>query len=103
MDKIVRAGIVGYLVFTLSVIQCPVLDSISNGDVTITPAAGSSSSLDYGAVARHSCMNGYYLDGNVIRTCTGDGTTMLGLWDGSEPRCLGEEYSHKLKPVIKCL
>ncbi|XP_064387965.1 uncharacterized protein LOC135336171 isoform X3 [Halichondria panicea] len=86
-DGLSPAGVWSGTVATCTIIQCPVLDSISNGDVTITPAAGSSSSLDYGAVARHSCMNGYYLDGNVIRTCTGDGTTMLGLWDGSEPRC----------------
>ena len=34
----------------------------------------------------YSCDTGYYLVGDVQRTCSG--TTVIGVWSGTDPECL---------------
>ena len=73
-----------------SVIECSRLNAPANGNVQMTAPPGiSATSQDYGAVARYTCNSGYYLDGNQIRNCVGDGTSIAGYWDGSQPLCIG--------------
>ena len=63
-------------------------------------AAPSSGSIDFGGVssdgnsnfafdvvANYSCDNGFSLIGNSSRTCTGDGSSTTGAFDGAAPTC----------------
>ena len=78
-------------ILSLSVIQCPQLNAPANGNVQmIAPPGIRATPQDYGAVARYTCNSGYYLDGNQIRNCVGDGTSIAGNWDGSQPSCIGK-------------
>ena len=78
-------------ILSLSVIQCPRLSAPDNGNVQMTAPPGiGATPQDYGAVARYTCNYGHYLDGDQIRNCVGDGTSIVGYWDGSEPSCIGK-------------
>ena len=43
-----------------------------------------------GAVATHSCSDGYLLSGEMNRTCT-DGVAGGGVWEGDALMCRGEQ------------
>ncbi len=58
--------------------------------ITFSLPSGALTEQDYGVVARHSCNSGYYLDGSVLRTCSGNGITAVGFWNGAEPSCRGK-------------
>ena len=71
-------------------IYCNQLSVAGNGaldyfpDVEVLP-------FEFGTVARYYCDDGYYLVGNGVRTCGGEGYTLdSGLWNGTEPDCSGE-------------
>ncbi len=65
---------------------------ISNGvNVTYDHARLPNGSLTVGTVATYGCMDGFaLLNGDTSRTCTGNGTTVNGEFDGQEPSCEGE-------------
>ena len=44
----------------------------------------------FGTTAVHSCEEGFSLVGDVIRVCTGDGSSIVGNWNGAAPMCSGE-------------
>ena len=45
---------------------------------------------DYGATATYLCDTGYELTGgDTVRTCTGDGSSPVGQWNGTNPNCTG--------------
>ncbi len=59
--------------------------------------------------ANHSCESGFDLVGNSSRTCTGDGSSTTGAFDGEAPHCEGEcvqiivtnhDHDHAGKPCI---
>ena len=43
----------------------------------------------FGTVANHSCDEGYFLVGDSVRTCEGNGSTVEGEWSGTVPVCSG--------------
>ena len=46
----------------------------------------------FGTVANHSCDEGYFLVGDSVRTCEGNGSTVEGEWSGTVPVCSGRLY-----------
>ena len=60
---------------------------LSNGVVTIAPMGFP---ILAGAVATHSCNNGYLLSGEVNRTCV-DRPTGGKVWGGDALMCRGEQ------------
>ncbi len=45
--------------------------------------------FDFGTTATYSCNDGFFLEGNTVRNCEGDGSRRTGLWDGTAPVCTG--------------
>ena len=68
-----------------TVITCSPLSDPSNGTV-----AYNVESLEFGSQAIYNCITGFFLVGNTIRTCTGDGSNTTGYFDGEAPTCEGE-------------
>ncbi len=49
---------------------------------------GTTPPFDYGTTATYQCNDGYNLaNGDIERTCTGNGTTSVGQWSGTAPHC----------------
>ena len=59
-------------------IKCPDLTDPANGDLTMN-------SISVGATANFSCNSGYFLVGEAVLTCGGDGT-----WSAEPPQCIGK-------------
>ena len=46
----------------------------------------------YGTTAIYQCDSGYELTGgDTVRTCTGDGSSPVGQWNGTTPVCTGKQ------------
>ncbi len=43
--------------------------------------------FDFNTDAIYSCEVGYYLVGNGVRMCGGDGSGPQGMWSGTAPSC----------------
>ena len=71
-----------------SAITCSSLSSISNGVIDYSPDV--TSPYNFGTVATHTCNEGFYLQGSNARTCSGDGSSVSGMWSGSAPVCAGK-------------
>ena len=76
--------------FIFIAINCAALSSIDNGGITYDPVSSDPVTLDYGTTATYSCNDGFFLEGNVMRNCGGDGTSLDGVWDGVVPICSGK-------------
>ena len=61
--------------------------TLNNGMVTVTPMGFP---ILAGAVATHSCSNGYLLSGEMNRTCM-TRLTGGGVWGGDTLMCRGEQ------------
>lgn len=68
-----------------TVILCPPLPELVGGVITY-----SSDTFDVGTTATHACEEGFSLVGDAIRVCTGDGSSVVGEWNGTAPECSGE-------------
>ena len=66
-------------------IQCSALPELTNG--TIVYASDMTAPYDFGTTATHSCVSGFNLAGDEVRTCDGDGSSITGEWDLNEPDC----------------
>lgn len=60
------------------------LEEPENGRVIIN-------NLRPGGVARYSCDSGYFLSGNLQRTCG-----LQGLWSGQTPTCKRKKFRNKI-------
>ncbi len=74
--------------FICTAITCAVLAPLLNGMITYLPTA--TVPLPFGSAAQYSCNDGFYLQGNNVRTCDGDGSSSDGVWSDSIPVCSGE-------------
>ncbi len=72
--------------FTIA-ITCPPSTAPTNGSVTYSTIADEKSTYALDAVATYSCDVGFSLVGNNTRTCTGDGSSITGAFDGVAPIC----------------
>ena len=66
-------------------IICPELSAIPDGSISYDPAG--TAPFSYNTVATYSCDPGFSLQGSPTRTCTGDGTSVDGMFDGTSPIC----------------
>ena len=74
-----------YVVFYCTAIVCPGLSAIVDGSISYDPAG--TAPFSYNTVATYSCNPGFSLQGSPTRTCTGDGTSVDGMFDGTAPSC----------------
>ena len=49
--------------------------------------------ITFGDTATYSCETGFGLSGNVEQTCSGNGSSPLGEWSGTDPTCIGKYTS----------
>ena len=75
------------LSYAVSVIVCEALELLEDGSVTYS--VGEGDPLVFGTIATYFCDIGYSLMGEEKRTCEGNGSSVTGEWNGTEPTCLG--------------
>ena len=69
-------------------ITCPAVAAPSNGSIDFGAASpDGNSSYAFDVVANYYCNTGFSLVGNSSRTCTGDGSSTTGAFDGGAPTC----------------
>ena len=83
------------MIFSAIAITCFPLDTSFLGNGTLTYSTSSVEAIedqyDYGTTAIYQCNSGYELTGgDTVRTCTGDGSSPLGQWNGTAPTCTGK-------------
>ena len=87
--------------FTIA-ITCPPLTAPTNGFVTYNSSTSDENGNSaFNAMANHSCDTGFVLVGNNTRTCTGDGSSTTGVFDGEAAFCECELIKHSA--VYPCL
>ena len=79
----------------LVVINCGNLTDPDDGQVAFTPGVVATIDTGFGATAAYTCIEGYSLLGNSVRTCQ-----EIGVWDGAEPTCMCKYIGHT--PIDKC-
>ena len=85
---------IGTVFFTIA-IRCSVLPAVDNGKITYS--TDTTEPYDYGTTATYQCDSGYELTGgDTVRTCTGDGSSPVGEWNGTLPVCAGKGVIHTL-------
>ena len=63
--------------------------TLDNGSITYSTVATEDQYV-YGTTATYQCDSGYELTGrDTVRTCTGDGSSPVGQWNGTASICLG--------------
>ncbi len=72
---------------SLAAITCASLSPIVNGMIMYSP--DQTSPYDYNTIATHSCNEGFFLEGEQTRSCSGDGSSTTGEWGGVPPICAG--------------
>ncbi len=81
-------------------ITCPTPPNIVNGTIGYSPL-GTTEVFKYGRTATYQCNPGYIITSvDRVRTCTGDGSTSIGQWDGTAPQCPRMFYIIALSYVI---
>ncbi len=71
--------------------MCSALPSVTNG--TIDYSSGTTAPYDYETIATYQCNHGHVLtNGDSVNTCTGDGRSTVGEWDGAAPQCPRMSY-----------
>ena len=71
-------------------ITCSALPAIENG--MITYSSDITQPYDYETTATYQCDSGYELTGgDDERTCTGDGSSPVGQWNGTALVCTGQQ------------
>ena len=68
--------------------MCPSLSNPVNGSVILNGVVNGNIVVE--AEATYSCDTGFSLVGNSNRTCTGDGSSVIGFFNGVAPTCQGE-------------
>ncbi len=72
----------------LTAIICPAVAAPSSGSIDFGGASSDgNSNYSFDVVAKYSCDTGFSLVGNSSRTCTGDGSSSTGAFDGGAPTC----------------
>ncbi len=78
-----------------SVITCPPLPIPSNGSVTYNHfTTDENDNYAFDVVATYNCDTGFSLVGNNSTSCTGNGSSITGAFDGLVPICEGRLFMH---------
>ncbi len=72
--------------FTIA-ITCPPSTAPTNGSVIYSSTADENGTYALDVVATYNCDNGFSLAGDQARTCTGDGNSTTGAFNGLPPTC----------------
>ncbi len=72
--------------FTIA-ITCPPSTAPTNGFVTYSSTSDENGNYAFNAMSIHSCDTGFVMVGNNTRTCTGDGSSTTGAFDGEAAIC----------------
>ena len=91
-------GVVYYRLFSTTAITCPPLSNLTNGSVSYSNVPGQNNSYAFNVEATYSCDTGFSLVDNNTRTCTGDGSSTTGSFNGEAPTCEGE-----LMKTLNCI
>ena len=79
---------------TITDTSCSTLPAVENGMIIYSTTT--SMSYNYGTVATYQCDFGYELTGGgTVRTCTGDGSSPVGQWNGTDLTCSGMYYDQR--------
>ena len=78
------------ILLPIAAISCSTLPAAQNG--IFFPSTDVSEPYDYGTTATYQCDSGYELTGgDTVRTCTGNGSSPVGQWNGTAPVCTGKD------------
>ncbi len=78
-----------HTLFFLTAIACSVLAELVNGTIDYSRSPNVVR-YSYGTTATYQCNSGYnimIIGRDRVRTCTGDGNTPDGQWNGASPQC----------------
>ena len=82
-------------------ITCPGVPTPNNGNIDFGGASlDENGTYIFAVVATYSCDTGFHLVGNDSRTCTGDGSSIIGAFDGAASTCQRELHSFILHTYI---
>ena len=74
--------------YLLPAITCPALLFPNNGSIDFGGASpDENSTYAFNVVATYNCDTGFSLVGDQTRTCTGDGNSTTGAFNGIDPIC----------------
>ena len=71
-------------------ITCPFLPDLVNGSLIYSDDHDQNNSYAFNVVATYRCDTEFSLVGNSNRTCTGDGSSVIGTFNGEAPNCEGK-------------
>ena len=81
----------------ITAIICSALPVVENG--MITYSSDTTEPYDYETTATYQCDSGYELTGgDTVRTCTDDGSSPVGRWNGTAPICSGITRTRSIIP-----
>ncbi len=70
-------------------ITCQSLAPIMNGMISYLPMT---TPYLFGSAAQYTCNDGFYIQGNDVRTCASDGSSSTGVWSDTSPVCSGKSH-----------
>ena len=81
---------------------CSDIADPANGQIVFSP--DQTAPFTYGTLASFSCFTSYGLDGETTRHCGGNGSSVNGVWSGSNPTCNCEfiMFAHICLSSISC-
>ena len=80
--------------------MCSLSDPL-NGYITYSVGPDVDGNFTFGTTAAYACDTGYSLVPlATVRTCDGDGSTVIGSFDGSEPTCEGQLFVQRLSSTL---
>ena len=65
-----------------------------SGAISYSTSMSQTSTFDFGTTATFSCDSGFAVSGSAERTCHGDGSNLIGVWDGNDPSCVGKPVAY---------
>ncbi len=83
-------------------ITCPGVPTLNNGSINFCGASpDENGNYIFAVMATYNCDTGFSLVGNNSRTCTGNGSSIIGAFDGSASTCQRELHGFKLVEYYK--
>ena len=76
-------------------IFCLMLPPLESGQIDYSPDM--TDPFEFNSRASHVCEEGYFLEGNQVRSCSGDGLSTIGNWNGETPICTGRYVCIRVK------
>ena len=82
-------------IIIITVITCPRLPDHTHTSITYSTDTTPPFTIGTRAMYTINCPEGMERDGgDDVRTCTSDGNSIIGVWNGSAPTCTGNYLIH---------